>query len=407
MTPRRSFSAPLAGTALARRGVLLFGPALLLAGCGMLPSRPEDEPSAGGGPEGEAAELEGATEPDEEAAPPPSTSATVDFDVIEVEDEITAGGLMSRTTDSETFIHPLAEATMVATTLLDSLTAEQFTALTGEDVPEVDDPDPGAEEDEGEQFATVVLPGQLKKFLLTAWESTDPEWAPKANSSNRTSLNITYGGNQALRIDTPDSGDAERSGTVLAIVDATPDAGAVALRAETDDGVHELSLVDGSLLTTPAPRLYKGLDVEVSDATVLDTTVPDGFGQDFMTLRGTIEEAYLSPYVETSLELGGRLGWADEDQIHLVVPLVWDRDFSSNVKDLTEVVLVLPDGTELRPAQDQTRMFGSSHRDPAATFTIPADLETATVKIMPRFGQVLNDDFEQAEEPVTATLTFL
>ena len=405
MTPRRSSLAPLGTPSLARRGVLLAGPALLLAGCGLLPSGTADEDPAGGAPDEEAADLEGAAEAEDESSPAPGTSATVEIDVLEVEDEMTAGGLMTRMTDSETMIHPLAQATVIASALLDSLTPEQYTALTGEDVPEVDDPDPEAEE---EQLATVILPGQLKKFLLTAWESTDPEWAPKANSSKRTSLNITYGGNQAIRIDSPDSGDAERSGTVLAIVDATPDPGAVALRAETKDGVHELSLVDGSLLATPAPRMYDGgLEVEVSDATVLDTKVPDGFGQDFMTLRGTIEEAYLSPYVETDLEHGGRLGWADEDEIHLVVPLVWDQDHSSNVKDLTEAVLVLPDGTELRPAQDQTRMFGSSHRDPAATFTIPADLETATVKIMPRFGQVLNDDFEQAEEPVTATLTFL
>lgn len=88
-----------------------------------------------------------------------------------------------------------------------------------------------------------------------------------------------------------------------------------------------------------------------------------------------------------------------------MVPLVWDRDYSANVDELTEVVLVLPDGTELRPAQDQARMFGSAHRRPVATFTVPASLDTATVKIMPRFGTVLDEDFEQVEDPVTATLT--
>src|SRR5699024_1696624 len=145
-----------------------------------------------------------------------------------------------------------------------------------------------------------------------------------------------------------------------------------------EGGIQELSLVDGSVLTTPAPRLYtRGLEVEVSDADVIDTSVPDGFGQDVMTLHGTVEEAYLSPFVDSGLQYGGGLGWAAEHEIHLVVPLTWDRDFSSNVKELTEVVLMLPDGTELRPAQDQSWMFGSAHRRPVATFTVPASLGAA------------------------------
>lgn len=403
MTSRRPAHRSSTTSEIARRGVLVAGPALLLAGCGMLPGLGEDESTAadGAGAAEDGPEAEEATQ--EQSAPPANTVATADFDVLEVEDETTAGRLMSRVEDSETMIHPYAQATVIATTLLDSLTAEQFTALTGEEVPEVDSPDPDVD---GEQLATVILPGEMKKFLLTAWESTDPEWAPAVDPTY-TELYITYAGNQSIRLDSTSDGDAERSGTVLAIVDATPDAGTVALRAEMGNGVQELSLVDGTILTTPAPRMYdRGLEVEVSEATTLDTKVPDGFAQDFMTLHGTVEEAYLSPYVSAGLDYGGSLGWASEDEIHLVIPLNWDRDFSSNVKELTEIVLVLPDGTELRPAQDQTTMFRSAHSQPIATFTIPADLDTATVKIMPRFGQVLDEDFEHVEDPVTATLTF-
>lgn len=387
---------------IARRGVLVAGPALLLAGCGMLPGG-EDESTAAA--EGSSAEggAEAEEAPQEESAPPADTVATLDVDVLEVGDETTAGRLMSRVEDSETVIHPYAQATVIATALLDSLTAEQFTALTGEEAPEVDSPDPDADE---EQLATVILPGEMKKFLLTAWESTDPEWAPAVDPTY-TELYITYAGNQSIRLDSTSDGDAERSGTVLAIVDATPDAGTVALRAEIGKGVQELSLVDGTILTTPAPRMYdRGLEVEISEATTLDARIPDGFAQDHMSLHGTIEEAYLSPYVDAHLDYGGGLGWADEDEIHLVVPLTWDRDYSPNVKELTEVVLELPDGTELRPAQDQSWMFSSAHSRPIATFTIPADLESATVKVMPRFSTVLDEDSEHVEDPVTATLTF-
>ncbi|MDN6303318.1 MAG: hypothetical protein L0J57_09770 [Brachybacterium sp.] len=390
--PRRTVPVP------ARRGLLLAGPALLLAGCGLLPSGEEDQVPRGGV---EDAEGGGEAETSEEPAPDPATTATLDLTVGEVADEIVAGGLMSRLEGSETLIHPYAQATVVATTLLDSLTAEQYTALTGEEVP----PAEGGRETGEERPATTLLPGEMKRFLLTAWESTDPGWTP-APDPTYTALDITYGGNQQIRLDSPSEGDSERSGTVLAIVDASPDPGTVALRAEMGGGVQELSLLDGSLLTTPAPRMYDGgLDVEVSEATILDTEVSDGFGQDVMTLHGTVEEAFLSPFVDTGLQYGGDLGWAEEDEIHLVVPLVWDRDYSANVDELTEVVLVLPDGTELRPAQDQARMFGSAHRRPVATFTVPASLDTATVKIMHRFGTVLDEDFEQVEDPVTATLT--
>ncbi|MDN5744562.1 MAG: hypothetical protein L0H31_05500 [Nocardioidaceae bacterium] len=181
------------------------------------------------------------------------------------------------------------------------------------------------------------------------------------------------------------------------------------LAGEDDDEDHPWAVL------TDAPEIELdllvemydgGLDVEVSEATILDTEVSDGFGQDVMTLHGTVEEAYLSPFINAGVDYGGNLDWAGEDEIHLVVPLAWDRDYSTNVEEHTEVVLELPDGTELRPAQDQSTMFRSGHVQPIATFTIPAALDTATVRIMPRFGQVLDEDFEQVEEPVTATLTF-
>src|SRR5699024_2902290 len=103
-------------------------------------------------------------------------------------------------------------------------------------------------------------------------------------------------------------------------------------------------------------------------ADVIDTSVPDGFGQDVMTLHGTVEEAYLSPFVDSGLRYGGGLGWAAEHEIHLVVPLTWDRDFSSNVKELTEVVLMLPDGTALRPGAGRGLRAG---RGPAHRHAAP------------------------------------
>src|SRR5699024_4950627 len=166
MTPRRSL--PRSASVLARRGVLLSGPALLLAGCGLLPSGDSQAPSADG--DGAAEMTDGTEAP----TPPPGTAATLEFDVIEVADEITAGNLMSRVEDSETMLHPFAQATVVATTLLETLTAEQYTALTGEEAPPADDGDDGGEA----QTATTLLPGEMKRFLLTAWESTDPDWTP-------------------------------------------------------------------------------------------------------------------------------------------------------------------------------------------------------------------------------------
>ena len=200
-------------------------------------------------------------------------------------------------------------------------------------------------------------------------------------------------------------GNAERSGIVLAIVDRSPAPEAMGLRAEIRDGVSEISLVDGSILATPCPSLYeRELGVEVTEAGVVDTKVPDGFAQEFMTLRGTVKSALLTPYIDT-FDHGGNLFWAAEDELHLMVPLDWQIDDSSNVQDVTEVKLTLEDGTELRPAQDTNQIFGGlgSH---IATFTIPANERSATLTLSPRFTQVLDTDFEQVEDPITATLTF-
>src|SRR5699024_11868636 len=60
---------------------------------------------------------------DEQAPGAASTQAVLDITVVEVEDEIVAGGLMQRLEGSETLRHPFAEVTVTSTALLDSLTA--------------------------------------------------------------------------------------------------------------------------------------------------------------------------------------------------------------------------------------------------------------------------------------------
>src|SRR5699024_12718111 len=93
--------------------------------------------------------------------PPPGTAATLEFDVIDVVGGIAGGNLMSRVEDSETMIHPFAQATVVATTLLETLTAEQYTALTGEEAPPAEGGEAGGG---GEaQPATTPRRGQVQR----------------------------------------------------------------------------------------------------------------------------------------------------------------------------------------------------------------------------------------------------
>lgn len=393
MTTRRPSRRP--ATPFARRGVLLAAPTLLLAGCGLLPSGTDDE-KGGDAAAGQADE--GAADGAAEAANP-ATSAVVDLQPTEVTDEAVAGRLMSRLEASQTLLAPRVKATVTASGLVDSLTAADYTALTGEEPPAADDAEEGT-------AAETILPGERKQFLLAAWESTDSEWQPAVASHESTTLHITHEGNEAnIHVPQAEHGNAERSGIVLAIVDRSPAPEAMGLRAEIRDGVSEISLVDGSILATPCPSLYeRELGVEVTEAGVVDTKVPDGFAQEFMTLRGTVKSALLTPYIDT-FDHGGNLFWAAEDELHLMVPLDWQIDDSSNVQDVTEVKLTLEDGTELRPAQDTNQIFGGlgSH---IATFTIPANERSATLTLSPRFTQVLDTDFEQVEDPITATLTF-
>lgn len=394
MTTRRPSRHP--ATPFARRGVLLAAPTLLLAGCGLLPSGTDDE-KGGDAAAGQADE--GAADGAAEAANP-ATSAVVDLQPTEVTDEAVAGRLMSRLEASQTLLAPRVKATVTASGLVDSLTAADYTALTGEEPPAADDAEEGT-------AAETILPGERKQFLLAAWESTDSEWQPAVFTHNSTTLNITHGGNTTnIHVPQVAEGDAERSGIVLAIVDRSPAPEAMGLRAEIRDGVSEISLVDGSILVTPSPSLYeRELGVEVTDAGIVETEVDEGWVSGVMSVRGTVKSALLTPYIDT-VDYGGNLFWAAADELHLVVDLDWQMDFSSNVVDRTEAKLTLEDGTELRPAQDTDQIFYDSHGTHIATFTIPADERSATLTLSPRFTQVIDKDFEQVEDPITATLTF-
>lgn len=391
MTPRRP--ALLPADPLARRGLLLAAPVLLMSGCGMLGGGADDPAAPDDGDESAA---DGASA---EGGDAPSQSAVVDLSPVEVTEEAAAAELMTPLEGVTPLRHPYAEITVTASALLDQLDAEAFTALTGEEPPAAEDAEDGS-------LAATVLPGPQKQFLLAAWESTDPEWdfIEKAPS---TALHVMVGGNEAILVDSARPGDAERSGIVLAVVDAGAEPAAATVRAETEDGAQQISLVDGSITETVAPLLYeRELEVEVSDADSFETVVEDQWGSLDMSVRGTFEEAYLTPFVESSVELGGRLGWAGEDEVHLVVPLAWDMEYSANIMDFSEVVLTLSDGTELQPAQDRDTIFQTKHSGLTATFTIPAAESSATITVAPRYEQVLDEDFEQVEEPLSATLTF-
>ena len=387
---------------IARRGVLFGAPAALLAGCGMLGAGEEQAPTAGQGPAGEAG-ADGADEVDEGQEAEliedhPSGTATVTLDGVVIEDVMDVGDLVEPLDDSQTLLHPLAAVTVTGMALLHELTPERFTELTGQDVPPSDD-------DEDTE-ATVIRPGDLKAFLVATWESTDSEWRP-SSTGGLTTLSLAVGGNVETRLVRPRTEETEHSGAVLLTVPASPQPEAATVHAETDDGTQQISLVDGSIVSTVAPRQYVGdLEARVSDADVIDVEISDGFASDVMHLRGTVDSAYLTPYIGGGHSYGGSLGWADEDEIFVVVQLDWDKDFSANVDDLSRIVLQLPDGTEITPEQEESQTFGD-HTDNVATFVMPADTESATVAITPRFQKVLDKEFDETHDPITATLTFL
>lgn len=388
MTTRRPSRRP--AMPFARRGVMLAAPTLLLAGCGMLPGLP-------GAPQEDEEKDDAAAAADASEETAAAHSAVVELTAVEVDDTAAAEQLMTPLEGGQTLLHPLAQVTVTATALLDSLEASAYTALTGEEAPQAD---------EGTGAASVVLPGEGRQFLLASWESTDPEWS-FVDKVLSTALEIMVGGNRTLSLGPARPEDAERAGTVLAIVDKDPEPAAATLRAETEDGAQEISLVDGSITETLAPALYeRELAVEVTDAGSFETMVKGETTALDMSVRGTFEEAFLTPFVEEAVPLGGRLGWAEEDELHLVVPLAWDMDFSADVKDLSEVVLTLSDGTEMQPVQDRRTIFYDKHSGLTATFTIPAAETSATITVSPRYGRVLDKNFEQVEDPVSATLTF-
>lgn len=386
-------------TVVARRGLLLGAPAVLLAGCGLIGGGGEQEIAPAGGGENADAEADGdggGADQTEEAVP--TGVATVSIDGVVIEDVMDVGDLVDPLEGSETLLHPRAAITVTGMALLHELTPERYTELTGEEVPPSDD-------DEDTE-ATVIRPGDLQAFLVATWESTDSEWQP-AGTRGSTTLSLAVGGNVESRLVRPRQDETEHSGAVLLTVPASPQPEAATVHAETEKGAQQISLIDGSIVSTIAPRLYAGdLEVEVSEADVLDVEVSDGVGADVMHLRGTVASAYLTPYIGGVHSHGGSLGWADEDEIYVVVQLDWDKDFAMNVKDVSRIVLQLPDGTEVAPEQDESQTFGD-HADNVATFVMPAETESATAVITPRFQKVLDEDFDETYDPVAATLTFL
>src|SRR5699024_12750461 len=78
----------------------------------------------------------------------------------------------------------------------------------------------------------------------------------------------------------------------------------------------------------------------------------------------------------------------------------------ANVDDLSRILLQLPDSAEITPEQEESQTFGA-HTDNVATFVLPADTESATVAIYPRFQKVLDQEFDETPDPITATHTFL
>lgn len=376
MTPRRPSRTPSAE--IARRGVLLGGPAALLAGCGLFSP--------------------------EEPTPPPPTTAVLDIDLIEIIDPSMLTPMLGIPEVAHYMRHPRAGVQVEGWATKERLSAEEFTALTGQEAPPVD----GGGADGETPRATTLLPGEGKVFLMIKWGVSDPRWPPTPAPHVETELSVRYEGREAMRLDPAPRGEERRAHAVLTVQDIEFPTETLTVRARTQDEVHELSLTDGLLVDTgvhrptPAPS---GTAVEVADAGVLDLEIPGRDGQEGSRLHGTVEQAFRSTFVDAGEEYGEGLGWSEEGQIYLVVLLTWDREGPWDVTDRSEVVLELPDGTQLSPVQDQALMFGSTDRQPIATFTVPTELESATVRITPRFAR--GDGEEQVEESLTATLTVI
>lgn len=287
---------------------------------------------------------------------------------------------------------------MTGTVLLNELSAETYVRLTGEEPPATD-------QDEDEP-ATTIYPGEGKTFLLATWKSVDAEWEPVSVRGGRTSIELAVGGNSELMLAEAREGQTEHDGAVLATVDASLGPDAASLRTVLDEGEQQLSLVDGTLLASVAPWMYeRSGEVEVSESEEFETEVEDGFASDVMHLRGGVDSAYMTSFIDNTDGFGGHLGWAGDDEVFVVVQLAWKKDYSANIEDVSRIALVLNDGTELLPEQEQSSVFGD-HSKNVATFAVPSEEPTATVRISPRFQQILDKEFDESHDPITATLTF-
>lgn len=255
------------------------------------------------------------------------------------------------------------------------------------------------EADEDGETPTEVRAADGHVFLVSRYETSDPEWKPRG-SAPTTNAQVKAPGADGWPLLNTSRDDARSTGTVVVSVPEEHAPEDAVIEIETDDAIQRVSLVDGTRTSSDVPHAYPGpREVTLVDAEKLDATF-DHWISGASTVQGQVTGAIATPYLDEGYGQGD--GWAAPEQMYLAIEVDWHLSESATY-DETSILLEGPDGDVFQPINDPKGLTDVFER--SAVFQIPAELETATVVIESAYRNGVLSDAKLIEfNPIRAEL---
>jgi|GEM_PF-3159934 len=225
--------------------------------------------------------------------------------------------------------------------------------------------------------STDFEPGDLvaaadgETFVVAVLQADDPRWEPtdqQLTGSSETETVLRVNGNPLT--DPYLNMEAGDQVTVAVSVPEEPQQDAVTLELVQEDVSQEISLVDGSRISSDVEHIYeRPTTVEADGESSWSETGESRRGT--ITMSGQFTDGIVTPLVP-------QLGWANPGGLFLGLNLN-TQELENPHRDLSSIRLELADGTTVQP---ESRVRGSdgpfSH---TAWFQIPGDTTEATALI--------------------------
>lgn len=265
----------------------------------------------------------------------------------------------------------------VQTTTLPAAVAEQMTGISGEF-----EPDDLVEAADGEVIVITVL------------QADDPRWEPtgaQLDNLSPTETVLRVGGNPVTSPHIElESGDQI---TLAVAVPEGPQPGSVTVEMLQDDVSQELSLVDGTRISSDVEHIYdRPTTVTIGDGASWSEEGESRRG--VIIMSGQLTDGVITPFVPAH-------GWANPGNVFLGLNLT-TQGLEGAHRDHSSIRLQLADGTTVQ-TESQTRGTDGPFSK-TAWFQLPVDASEATALIGLEMA-LGTDQYDVAEIEVPLTIS--